>query len=257
MDNIKSKTEKKSFAVSIRNVSYSYDDNRKALEDIAFDIYRGETIAFIGPNGAGKSTLLSLLNGVRKCDGEIYISGILICKDTMSKIRSLVGLVFQNPDDQLFCPTIFEDVIFGPLNQGLSKEEAAKKVVEALHEVGLPGYESRSSFHLSYGERKLASIATVLAMSPDIIALDEPTSNLDPCHRRKIINWIKRNRNKTIVIATHDLDMVAETCNRVHILNYGKIVTSGKTKEILTNADLLVKNGLELPLSLQKAGFLN
>jgi cobalt/nickel transport system ATP-binding protein len=162
----------------------------------------------------------------------------------------MVGIVFQNPDDQLFSTSIYEDIAFGPLNFGITKEEVGQRVKQALEEVGLQGYEKRSSLHLSFGEKKLASIATILSSNPQIIALDEPTSNLDSYHRRKIINWIK-NSKRTVLIATHDLDMVADTAERAIVLREGTVRWDGKVEELLTDQKLLEQNYLELPLSLQ------
>ena len=238
-------------AVELVNVSYHYPDGVEALVDINLVINKQEKMAVIGPNGAGKSTLITLLNGVRMGKGEINISGYPLIKKNLSKIRAIVGIVFQNPDDQLFCPTIYEDIAFGPLNSGFSDDEIEKSVAIALEEVDLVGYESRSPFHLSFGERKRASIATILALKPDIIAMDEPTSNLDPAHRRKIIGWIKKRR-ETFIVTSHDLDMIWDTCSRAVILNKGKIVADGKVKEILSDKILLENNDLELPLRLQK-----
>jgi cobalt/nickel transport system ATP-binding protein len=161
-------------------------------------------------------------------------------------------VVFQNPDDQLFCPTIFEDVSFGPLNQGRSAGEVWQRVENALQSVGLEGFQKRSSFHLSFGERKLASLATVVAMDPRIIALDEPTSNLDLSHRRKIIRWLQKNPH-TIILTTHDLDMALDTCQRLLILNKGKIIADGNSQELLSDRMILEENDLELPLRMQKS----
>ena len=181
------------FAISLRNVRFEYPDKKLAIDGLSFKVAAGEKLAFIGPNAAGKSTLIMLLNGVLKGEGEIEIFGIKVSKKTDNQIKSRIGIVFQNPDDQLFCPTVYEDVAFGPQNFGFSKEDIDTRVKRALSEVGLQDYEQRSSLNLSYGEKKLISIATVLATNPDIIALDEPTSNLDPYHRRKIINWINKS----------------------------------------------------------------
>jgi len=239
-----------SITVILQEVSFSYPDGTKAVDNISFSVKEGEKLAIIGPNGAGKSTLLTLLNGVYEAKGEIRIFEFEVNRKNRRKIKSFIGLVFQNPDDQLFCPTIHEDVAFGPLNFGMDKEQIEHRVAAALKEVGLIGYGQRSSFHISYGERKLAGIATVLSYDPPLIALDEPTSNLDPVHRRKIINWI-RNSERTFIVATHDLDMALETCERVIILNTGKIVADGPAGTILRNRKLLETNQLELPLMLQ------
>jgi len=235
-----------------KELSYRYPDGTNALRGISFEIQEGEKVAVIGPNGSGKSTLLTLLTGIRRGEGELKIFGYPVNKKNAISIKKLVGIVFQNPDDQLFCPTIFEDVAFGPLNMGLSPDEVKQRVDEALENLGLTGYENRSSFHLSFGERKIASLATVLAMQPKLIAMDEPTSNLDLSHRRKIIRWIQKSL-ETIILTTHDLDMALETCHRVIILNQGKIIADGPTEIILRDQKLLEKNDLELPLSLQKS----
>ncbi len=237
-------------AILLEDIRYVYPDQKLALHGISCRISQGEKVAFIGPNAAGKSTLIMLLNGVLRGEGSIHIFGMKLSKKSENRIKSKIGIVFQNPDDQLFCPTVYEDVAFGPLNFGFSKEEIDSRVKRALNEVGLRDYESRSSLNLSYGEKKLISIATVLSTNPEIIALDEPTSNLDPFHRRKIIEWIKKS-DRTFLIATHDLDMVGETAERVIILRQGKITGDGSAKEILTDKKLLEDNYLELPLSLQ------
>ena len=237
-------------AVSLENVHYVYPDRTKAINGITIRINKGEKVSFIGPNAAGKSTLIMLLNGVLRGEGDIRIFGTKIGDNSDRKIKSMIGIVFQNPDDQLFCPSIYEDVAFGPLNFGIPKEEIERRVRNALNEVGLQGYEKRSSLHLSFGEKKLVSIATILSSDPEIIALDEPTSNLDSYHRRKIINWIKKS-NRTVLIATHDLDMVADTAERAIILRDGVVTRDGKVEDLLRDQILLENNCLELPLSLQ------
>ncbi|MFZ0391874.1 MAG: ABC transporter ATP-binding protein [Calditrichia bacterium] len=249
------KSEKHSLqntAIEAKQLSFSYPDGTTALREVSLRIAYGEKVAVIGPNGSGKSTLLTLLNGIRRGTGLLKIAGMEPVRRHLAEIRKNVGLVFQNPDDQLFCPTIFEDVAFGPLNLGMPAAEVREHVRQALAQVGLTGYEKRSSFHLSYGERKLASLATVLAMNPPLIVMDEPTSNLDPAHRRKIIRWIQGSR-RTFIITSHDLDMVLETCSRVILLNRGKIVAEGEVSAILQNEPLLSENSLELPLMLQQA----
>ena len=238
-------------ALSLEQVRFCYPDRSLAIDGISFYISSGEKVAFVGPNAAGKSTLIMLLNGVLKGQGYINVLGTELTNKSEKKIKSKIGIVFQNPDDQLFCPTVYEDVAFGPLNFGYPKDEIDRRVKKALSDVGLKNYEARSSLNLSFGEKKLVSIATVLSSNPDIIALDEPTSNLDPYHRRKIIQWIKRSK-RTILIATHDLDMVGETSERVIILRKGKIRADGNVRAILTDKQLLEENFLELPLSLQK-----
>ncbi len=238
-------------AIKADKISFRYPDGTIALQNVSFEIGEGEKVAFIGPNGSGKSTLLTLLNGVRRGEGVLEIFGYPVNNQNLRAIKKVSGLVFQNPDDQLFCPTIFEDVSFGPLNMKLSENEVRERVKNALESVGLNGYENRSSFHLSFGERKLASIATVLAMDPKLIAMDEPTSNLDLAHRRRIIEWIQNNQ-KTIILTSHDLDMILDTCHRIYILNRGRIVADGKMPSVLMNRELLEANDLELPLRYQK-----
>jgi cobalt/nickel transport system ATP-binding protein len=238
-------------AVELKNVSYHYPDGIEALKDISLIINKQEKVAIIGPNGAGKSTLITLLNGVRQGTGDIQILGYPLIKKNLPKIRALIGIVFQNPDDQLFCPTIYEDIAFGPLNSGLDADMIKENVLNALKETDLLGYEERSPFHLSFGERKRASIATILSLKPQIIAMDEPTSNLDPAHRRSIISWINK-REETFIVTSHDLDMIWDTCSRALILNDGQIVADGSVKEILSDKKLLESNNLELPLRLQK-----
>ena len=226
-------------AILFNDVSFSYPGNIKALKSINLKINNGEKVGIIGPNGSGKSTLLNLLNGSYYGSGKLLINGIEVNKKTDKQIKSIVGVVFQNPDDQLFCPTIFEDVAFGPANYDIVEKELDKRVAESLKEVGLDGYEERSSGHLSFGEKKLASIASIISMHPDIVAMDEPVSNLDHSHRRKIINWIKKSQ-RTIVVTSHDLGMLLETCHRVIILNKGKTVADGPILEILSNQQLLL-----------------
>jgi cobalt/nickel transport system ATP-binding protein len=249
-----SEKEYSSIAISLDNIRFVYPDQTTAIDGLSFRVSQGEKVALIGPNAAGKSTLIMLLNGVLKGEGEIKIFGTKLTRKSDKTIKSKIGIVFQNPDDQLFCPSVYEDVAFGPLNFSVPKEKVDQRVKSALNEVGLQGYEKRSSLHLSYGEKKLASIATVLSSNPDIIALDEPTSNLDPYHRRKIIEWIRKS-NRTVLIATHDLDMVADTVQRVLLLHKGKIKWDGRVENILTNQKLLEDNHLELPLSLQAFPF--
>jgi cobalt/nickel transport system ATP-binding protein len=238
-------------AVAFEDLSYSYPDGFAALSHISCAIAAGEKTGVIGGNGAGKSTFLCMLNGLLQGSGSIRIFGKEVNRANLTEIRSLVGLVFQNPDDQLFCPTILEDVAFGPFNQGLDKEAVLMRCRQALDEVGLSGYEHRSSLRLSFGEKKLAAIAAILSMQPEIIAMDEPSSNLDPKHRRRIIHWLSAS-SQTCIVTSHDLDMIRETCRRVLLLNAGKLVADGEAETILSDQKLLEANGLELPLSLIK-----
>lgn len=248
---MQSESKIQSPAIVFNDVGYIYPGNTLALQNINFQIDATEKVGVIGPNGSGKSTLISLLNGSRQGTGKISINGIEITTKTDKQIKAMVGLVFQNPEDQLFCPTIYEDVAFGPVNYGIEKENLNACVAEALAEVGLDGYENRSSDHLSFGEKKLASIASIISMQPDIIALDEPVSNLDHAHRRKIIKWINQSE-RTFIITSHDLEMLLEVCERVLILNSGKKIAEGKIQEILCDQKLLNDNNLEQPMSLKK-----
>ena len=232
--------------IEINKLSYSYPDGTKALESVALDIFQGESVAVIGPNGAGKSTLLLHLNGMLNGVGHVKILGKSPSKENLKFIRSKVGLVFQDPEDQLFMPTVFDDVSFGPINMGFSKEKTRENVGKALEEVDMKGMEERSSHHLSYGEKKRVSIATILSMEPQILALDEPSSNLDPKSRRELINLLNSFKI-TKIIASHDLKMILETCARAIILDKGKVVADGPTKSILSDKTLLESHSLELP----------
>lgn len=236
--------------LKISNLNFSYTDDRKVIKNLNLEIYSGQKTAIIGHNGAGKSTLITLLNGLRTGEGEILIKGRILGRKNAGELRKEIGTVFQNPDDQLFCPTVYEDVAFGPLNAGVSKNMIKERVRMALNNVGLENYDDFLINELSYGEKKLVSIATAISLDPEIIMFDEPSSNLDAFHRRKIINWISEHKNKTILITTHDLEMVLETCSRVIILNDGKLVADGLPKQLLSDADLLKENKLEPPVSL-------
>ena len=230
-------------AVQIENLCFSYPDGTRALEAVSLDIYQGEKVALIGPNGAGKSTLLLHLNGVFFCNGNIQILGMKPDKKNLKSIRQKVGLVFQNPDDQLFCPTVFDDVAFGARNLNLPQEQVAHRVQQALEAVGLAGFEQHSAFHLSFGEKKRVSIATVLAMDSQILALDEPTSNLDPRGKKDIVKLL-RKIGGTQIIVTHDLSLVRNLCDRTVVLSKGKKVADGATEEILNDQVFLESHDL-------------
>jgi len=245
MDNIKEST-----AIELDNVYFTYPDKHEVLKGVTCSIKQGEKVALIGANGAGKSTLMSHLNGVQMAtSGHIKIAGYEIQKSNLNQIRRQIGIVFQDPDDQLFSPTVFDDVAFGPLNLGLPKEKIEARVNEALSVVGLEGFENRSSFHLSFGERKRLALATVLSYQPDILVFDEPSTNMDPMNRRKLIKWLQASE-KTILLCTHDLDIALDVCHRCLVLADGKIVADGPSKDILYNRTLLESNNLELPLAL-------
>lgn len=219
--------------IKIENLSVKHEE-RKAIEGINLTIYEGEKIGIIGPNGAGKSTLLLAIKGLIKFSGKISFSGI---------DKSAVGLVFQNPDIQLFMPTVFDDVAFGPINQNLTEMEVRERVKESLAKVGLSGFEKRTPHHLSEGEKKKVAIATVLSMEPTVYLFDEPTTGLDPLSKyeiTKILCFIDR----TMLIATHDLELISRITSRTVILNNGKLMADGETRDILSNKELLAKNKL-------------
>ena len=228
--------------IEIKNLTYSYPDGTNALSDINLDIFEGESVGIIGPNGAGKSTLLLHLNGIFRNNGHVKVLDMDMSDNNLPKIRSNVGLVFQDPDHQLFMPTVFDDVSFGPINMGLNKNEVESSVDKALKEVDMLDSIKRPSHHLSFGEKKRVSIATVLSMNTQILALDEPSSNLDSKHRRELINLLKK-LNLTKIIATHDLGLVLDICSKVILLDQGKIITTGNTQNILDNKYLLEKHG--------------
>lgn len=235
--------------IEIKHLNFSYPDGTEALRDIGLDIFARETLGIIGPNGAGKSTFLLHLNGLLNGNSAVRIFGQEMTKKNLSFIRQKVGVIFQDPQDQLFMPTIYEDVAFGPQNLGLPPKKVEALVTEALEAVGLNEKRNHLSYHLSIGEQKRASIATVLSMSPEILVLDEPNSNLDPVSRRQLIN-ILRGLTITKVIATHDLELVLELCSRVVVLDHGRIVAIGLPQEILADKSLMESHGLEIPLSL-------
>jgi len=233
-------------AVSIRNVSFAYPDGQVALLDVSLTIGRGEKVALVGPNGAGKSTLLLHLNGILRGHGRVEVLGQPVQDGRLGSVRAQVGFVFQNPDDQLFSPTVFEDVAFGPLYMGLPREEIQERVRRALEQVGMEAFEDRMPHHLSLGERKRVAIATVLAMDPEILALDEPSLGLDPRARRGLISLL-REFSQTMVVATHDMHLVRDLLPRTVILDQGRVAAEGPTQDILADRELLEQHGLELP----------
>lgn len=236
-------------AIEIKHLNFSYPDGTSALKDISLDIFEKERIGIIGPNGAGKSTLLLHLNGILRGNNHIKISDSAITKESLPLIRKKVGLVFQNPDSQLFMPTVFDDVAFGPQNMGLNKQEVQDAVSEALKEVDMLDCKGRPSHHLSIGQKKRVSIAAVLSMRPEILVLDEPSSDLDPKHRKDLINILKR-LEITKIIATHDLDLVLEVCSRVVLLDRGEVAAVGETLDIFNNRQLLEGHSLGIPSAL-------
>ena len=233
--------------LKINNLSYTYPDGHKALKDINFSIDQGESICVLGPNGAGKTTLILHLNGILgNLTGEIEVDGLKYTPENIGEIRKTVGVVFQDPDDQLFMPTVLEDVMFGPKNFGYTNEEAEKNAVEALKMVGMDDSQDRAPHHLSFGQKRKVAIATVLASKPKLLVLDEPASNLDPASRRDLIE-ILINLDISIILVTHDLPMALEICERSLILNEGTIKEDSLTKSILQNEQLMKENRLELP----------
>jgi len=229
--------------IRVNNLSFGYPDGQQALSSVTLGRNRGETVALIGPNGAGKSTLLLHLNGILHSDGVVRVFGEPVNGKNLRWVRSKVGLVFQNPDDQLFSPTVFDDVAFGPINLGYAEAEVRQAVAEALEGVGMSGYERRSPHHLSLGEKKRIAIATVLAMNPQVLGIDEPTSNLDPAGKWSLIELLK-GLEMTKVIASHDLELVQALCPRSVILDRGVVVADGATSEILADKRLLAAHGL-------------
>jgi len=231
-------------AIEINGLFYVYPDGQSGLTGISLTVYCGESVALIGPNGAGKSTLLLHLNGILRGNGAaVTVLGLPVEDKHIREIRKKVGMVFQDPEDQLFSLNVFEDVAFGPVNMGYPQEEVERRVRQALQKVGMQGYEKRSSHHLSIGEKKRVAIATVLSLDPEILALDEPTGSLDPRGKWALIELL-RSLPVTKIIASHDLDLVACLCDRVVILDEGKIVADGKAEEILDNQKLLAGHGL-------------
>jgi cobalt/nickel transport system ATP-binding protein len=229
--------------IEIRNLSFTYPDGKQALDSVNLSVMPGEKIALVGANGAGKSTLLLHLNGIFEGSGQIALGGVELNKRNLARIRALVGVVFQNPDDQLFSPTVFEDVAYGPIYQGLDKSAVLAKVGQALDAVHMQGYEQRNPYHLSGGEKKRIAIATVLSMQPQVLVFDEPTAGLDPRARRELIELL-HELPQTMLIATHDLGLVARLTPRTVILNHGKIAADGPSPEILGDEHLLEENGL-------------
>lgn len=237
--------------VEATDLHYNYPDGTVGLKGVSFSITHGESVALVGENGAGKSTLLLHLNGcLSASQGTVRIGDYVLTDKTLNSVRRSVGMVFQNPDDQLFMPTVFDDVAFGPLNLGMAKDDAERQVARALSIVGVEHLAKRPAYKLSQGEKRLVSIATVLAMSPDILVMDEPTSSLDPRSRRRLIEMLKTFQH-TKIIATHDLDMALDLCERIIILHQGEVRADGRTLEILQNEKLLASSSLEKPLSMK------
>ena len=236
--------------LEFRNVSFSYEPGTPVLDNLSFHIRKGETVGLIGANGAGKSTIMKLMLGLLPAQGEILVDGMPVIKQNLPPIRQKIGFVLQDSDNQMFMPTVYEDMIFGPRNYGLSREEADARVDRVLRELGLENLKHRHNHKISGGEKRMAAIATILAMEPEMIVMDEPSTALDPVNRRRVISTIN-SRKETKLIASHDLDMILDTCQRVILLNHGRIVADGEAEAILRDQALLEANRMELPFCLQ------
>ena len=237
--------------IRIKNVSFTYPDGNKALSNISLEIKEGSTVAIVGANGAGKSTLLNLLVGIHQTkEGEIEIANIPLCKDRLDEIRRGVGFVFQNPDDQLFMARVYDDIAFGPKNFGYSVSQVEEMVSSAIKTLKIEHLKDRAPHKLSGGEKRNVALAAVLSMDPEILLLDEPTSFLDPKSRRNLIN-ILGSLKHTKIIATHDLDLVLDLCERVIILKNGEIFADGKPRQLFNNPEAMEQCGMEIPLSMQ------
>jgi cobalt transport protein ATP-binding subunit len=231
-------------ALLVQGLSFSYPDGHHALHDVSLSLQPGEKVALVGPNGAGKSTLMLHLNGILSGEGIVRVCGLDLVKENLGRVRALVGMVFQSPDDQLFSPTVWDDVAFGPIYQGFPEHEVRARVEKALADVHMSDYATRVSHHLSVGEKKRIAIATVLSMRPEILVLDEPSAGLDPRARRGLINLL-RQLPQTILVTTHDLPLVRDLCPRTVVMDGGHVVADGPTPAILEDEALLEAHGLE------------
>ena len=236
--------------IEFQNVSFAYEKDRPVLRELSFRIGDGEAVGLIGANGAGKSTVMKLLLGlIAPTEGSILVDGIRVEKKSLPEIRRKLGFVLQNSDNQMFMPTVYEDMIFAPLNYGLSREEAERRVDAVLEKLGLQELKHRHNHRISGGEKRMAAIATILAMEPEAVLMDEPSSALDPCNRRLVINTI-RELTQTKLLTSHDLDMILDTCERVILLSGGRIVADGPADVILRDKALLEAHRMELPFCL-------
>ena len=234
--------------LDVRGVAYAYPGGHQALFGVDLHVHPGERVALLGPNGAGKTTLVLHLNGILTPGrGSVTVSGLPVAGDTLLEVRRRVGIVFQDPDDQLFMPTVRDDVAFGPANLGLRGPELEARVVEALTAVGVEDLAGRAPHHLSFGQRRRVAIATVLAMRPEVLVLDEPSSNLDPTSRRELSD-ILRSLDVTVLMVTHDLPYAVELCERSVVLSEGTVVADGPTRAVLADAELMARHRLELPV---------
>jgi cobalt/nickel transport system ATP-binding protein len=233
-------------AVEIKNFSYKYPDGTVALGGINLSIEHGQKVALIGPNGAGKSTVLLAMAGFLKGDGQVLINGLPINGKNMKKIRSTIGCCLENPDDQLFMPTLFDDVAFGPLNMGFVTEQVKMRVADALRTVGLSEMAQKAPHHLSAGQKRAAAIATILSMSTEIITFDEPDGSLDPRNRNNLVKLLK-NLTQTLIIATCNMNFAAAVAERAVLIDKGRIIADGDAKKIMSDSQLMTSHGLELP----------
>ena len=233
--------------LDVRGLAYAYPDGHQALFGVNLHVHQGERVALLGPNGAGKTTLVLHLNGILEPGaGTVSVSGLPVTKRNVAEVRRRVGVVFQDPDDQLFMPTVRDDVAFGPANHGVKGPALDQRVHDALEQVGMVEFVDRPPHHLSYGQRRRVAVATVLAMEPEILVLDEPSSNLDPASRRELAD-ILRSLDVTVLMVTHDLPYALELCPRSVVLSDGVIVADGPTYDILTNDTFMSAHRLELP----------
>ena len=236
--------------IEFQNVSFSYENGHPVVEDLSFSIRDGEAVGLIGANGAGKSTIMKLLLGLLSGQGAITVDGLSLNRQNIPAIRQKIGFVLQDSDNQMFMPTVYEDMIFGPRNYGLSKEETERRVDAVLSRLGLQDLKHRYNHKISGGEKRMAAIATILAMEPETILMDEPSTALDPVNRRTVINTINA-LPQTKLIASHDLDMILDTCQRVILLSHGRIVADDDAETILRDKALLEAHRMELPFCLQ------
>ena len=237
--------------IELKNVSFSYEKDRPVIRDLSFRIADGESVGLIGANGAGKSTVMKLILGLCSGQGQVLIDGEELTRENLYRIRGKLGFVLQNSDNQMFMPTVYEDMIFGPLNYGATREETDRRVDAVLDKLGLQDLKHRHHHRISGGEKRMAAIATILAMEPKAILMDEPSSALDPYNRRIVINTI-RELPQTKLITSHDLDMILDTCERVILLDGGQIVADGPAEVILRDKALLEGHRMELPLRLAR-----
>ena len=236
--------------IQFENVSFAYDKAHPVIENLSFTIQEGETVGLIGANGAGKSTIMKLMLGLLEGSGKITVCGLPMNKSNLPAIRQKLGFVLQDSDNQMFMPTVYEDMAFGPCNYGVSKEETEKRIDDILAKLDLQKLKHRHNHKISGGEKRMAAIATILAMEPEAILMDEPSTALDPVNRRTVIRTINA-LSQTKLIASHDLDMILDTCSRVILLSQGRIVADGDTETILHDKELLEANRMELPFCLQ------